>query len=299
MKLFIIGNGFDKDHELPTGYDSFKNYLIEHYGKSDYLPYPEITQMPNGEEISNLKIDANIFFRLIENIGNDEYWGEFEEDLGSINYGELIDLSWNDDDNDIFRQINNNEDLARDYSKSFDNFPSLFSEWISNVKYDKSIQKIKYKKLFSNNDLYLTFNYTTLLEDIYDIKSSQICHIHGKVGNRLIFGHNNSSNFNSNGIMYGNSDIIFNIMHKKLFKDTSKCVSNNFRFLDKISQVDEIFILGWRMSTVDENYANLLKEKLANKKIVIHFTKYAEDNNEIVNYLEKINGLNYKLGKSI
>lgn len=188
MKLFIVGNGFDKEHELLTEYDLFKNYLIEHYGKIDYLPYPEITQMPNGEEISNLKIDANIFFKLIENIGNDEYWGEFEEDLGSINYDELIDLSWNDDDNDIFRQINNNEDLAMDYSKSFDNFLSLFSKGILNIKYDKNIQKIKHKKLFSNNDLYLTFNYTTLLEDVYDIKSSQICHIHGKIENRLVFG---------------------------------------------------------------------------------------------------------------
>lgn len=98
--------------------------------------------------------------------------------------------------------------------------------------------------------------------------------------------------------MYGNSDIIFNIMHKKLFKDTSKCISNNISFFDKISQVDEIFVLGWRMSSVDENYVNLLKEKLG-KKIVIHFTKYVEDNNEIVNYLEKINGLNYILGKII
>ena len=54
-------------------------------------------------------------------------------------------------------------------------------------------------------------------------------------------------------------------MHKKLFKDTSKCISNNISFLVKISQVDEIFILGWRMSAVDENYVNLLKEKLGKK----------------------------------
>ena len=30
MKLFIIGNGFDRNHGCETGYDSFKKYLQTH-----------------------------------------------------------------------------------------------------------------------------------------------------------------------------------------------------------------------------------------------------------------------------
>lgn len=29
MNLFIIGNGFDLAHNLPTRYEDFKNYLFE------------------------------------------------------------------------------------------------------------------------------------------------------------------------------------------------------------------------------------------------------------------------------
>ena len=31
MKLYIIGNGFDRAHHLPTRYWDFRTYLAQHY----------------------------------------------------------------------------------------------------------------------------------------------------------------------------------------------------------------------------------------------------------------------------
>lgn len=299
MRLFIVGNGFDKDHGLPTGYDSFRKYLLDNYGRCDYLPDPCITQLPDGGEASDLKTDANIFFRLIEDIESNSKWGQFESDLGWINYNELVDLSWNDDDDEIYHQIYNNEDKARDYSKSFDNFTVLFTNWINSIEYNKSICKEKYSDLFSNNDLYLTFNYTTILEDVYNIEEKNICHIHGKVGETLIFGHSNENDACDESIMYGDSDIIFNTMHKKLFKDTNECIRENYNFLDSISKVDEIYFLGWSMSEVDNTYIELLINKLKNKNVLIHFTKYDYEKDNINDYLKKLNGLDFTLGDNV
>ena len=32
--LFIIGNGFDRGHDMPTSYNNFKDWLIEMYPES-------------------------------------------------------------------------------------------------------------------------------------------------------------------------------------------------------------------------------------------------------------------------
>lgn len=49
--------------------------------------------MPDGETVSDLKTDANILHRPIEDIGTNQNWSQFEENLGMINYRGLIDLS--------------------------------------------------------------------------------------------------------------------------------------------------------------------------------------------------------------
>lgn len=132
-----------------------------------YLPNPSVSMLSDGGYDSDENTDANMLFWLIENIDCDD-WGNFEEDLGEFNFEEFVDLS-NNDSEKPFHQIYNNEDNARDYCIVFKRFPELFVNWISTVKLKKSIAKDKYKLLFGDRDLFLTFNYTSVLEDVYDI----------------------------------------------------------------------------------------------------------------------------------
>ncbi len=50
-RLFIIGNGFDRAHNLPTSYWDFRKYIMTRYpdAESHYF-IPECTLMPKGNE---------------------------------------------------------------------------------------------------------------------------------------------------------------------------------------------------------------------------------------------------------
>ncbi len=78
MRLYIIGNGFDIRHGLPTGYKHFKSYVA----KNDQELYDSIEEyIPAGDE-----------------------WNELESALGEIDYelilqnSEMFLASYNTDD---------------------------------------------------------------------------------------------------------------------------------------------------------------------------------------------------------
>ena len=52
-KLFIIGNGFDSAHKMPTSYEEFRKYIIGEYELSEHedeIPeIPDSSLMPDGE----------------------------------------------------------------------------------------------------------------------------------------------------------------------------------------------------------------------------------------------------------
>ena len=300
MNLFIIGNGFDRGfgHNLPTSYGHFKKHLLDKYGAVDYLPLPPVGTAPDGGVYSNREDDAHILYKLIEDVDCNGEWKDFENDLGYISYESMVDLTPNDDDNP-WHQAYNNEDSARDYSISLANIPSLFAEWIGTIDWQKTAPNENLKRLFDEGGLFLVFNYTTVLENVYGIEENRICHIHGKIGEKLIFGHANDDREFSDNLMLGEADIIFSEMHRSLRKDTATCIQENIDFLNRISETEEIYILGWSMGDSDKEYIELLKEKLKGKKVVIHFTNYDKTHDNIPAFMDKLEGLDYEVGEYI
>ncbi|MCQ4672657.1 bacteriophage abortive infection AbiH family protein [Lactonifactor longoviformis] len=48
-KLFIIGNGFDSAHKMPSSYEKFRKYIISDYELSEHEEgIPEIPDIPNA-----------------------------------------------------------------------------------------------------------------------------------------------------------------------------------------------------------------------------------------------------------
>lgn len=49
--------------------------------------------------------------------------------------------------------------------------------------------------MVTNDNIYLSFNYTNTLEKLYGVRKNNICYIHGdaSINNQLIFGHRNDS----------------------------------------------------------------------------------------------------------
>lgn len=164
-KLYIIGNGFDLAHGMPTKFDpDFKNIAC----KNELYDFWEMYT-----------------------IYGDEIWSDFENllahpdfnNLEEIFYGYEPDyLSDRESDRDgIILQAEVNGNLQYELEMFADNA-------------EKSLNEVdikpEVKKIVSLSGLYITFNYTHTLEKIYQIPESQILHIHGEVGkNNLVLGY--------------------------------------------------------------------------------------------------------------
>lgn len=156
-RLFIIGNGFDLAHNLPTNFDpDFKNIARE--------------------------FEQDNFWDLYQTRKND-IWSDFENLLGCPNFNTLEEifygygpdyLSDRESDRDgIIYQVELNGKLQ----DALYEFAYKAEDSLCNIQANDFIERI-----LDLDGYYITFNYTHTLEDIYDIPWEQILHIHGEVG---------------------------------------------------------------------------------------------------------------------
>ena len=156
-KLFIIGNGFDLAHNLPTRFN------------------------PDFKNIAR-KYEPDHFWDLYQSSEND-IWLDFENLLGYPDFNtleEIFDayapdyLSERESDRDgIIYQVELNGNLQ----DALDEFADEADGFLRNIKANDLIEQI-----LDSDGYYISFNYTHTLEDIYDIPREQILHIHGEVG---------------------------------------------------------------------------------------------------------------------
>lgn len=60
----------------------------------------------------------------------------------------------------------------------------------SEVELNMKSPKLKFKKMFTKEDLFISFNYTHTLEKIYKVDYKNILHVHGEVGkSNLLLGY--------------------------------------------------------------------------------------------------------------
>lgn len=164
-KCYIIGNGFDLAHNLPTRFDpDFKN-IARRYEQND-------------------------FWDLYQSRKND-IWSDFENLLGCPNFNNLEEifdgyepdyLSDRESDRDgIIYQA----ELSGRLKEALYDFANNAEEALVNI------DKIEYfEQILALDGYYISFNYTHTLEDIYGIPGEKILHIHGEVGkNNLELGY--------------------------------------------------------------------------------------------------------------
>ena len=173
MILYILGNGFDIAHGLPTSYKYFDQFMErEHPYKKEY--YEKNYEDP------------------------DKLWSDFENQLTKIDFNYLLEGI-----SDSMRELGENPPIDCGegswlYDEIFKGMPSAdglkdyFAKWCATIE----ITGKTCVRLFelTNRDIYLNFNYTSVLEDIYKIKESRILHIHGyvragEVRDNIIVGH--------------------------------------------------------------------------------------------------------------
>ena len=286
--LFIIGNGFDLGHRLPTSYDDFKQWLIEEYPSSQEIEkfiIADPTLMPDGDSIiSDEDLASFLVYCINEAAGGN--WENFEEELGKIEwelfFDDIEDVLDKDGDVNPWRTAYIKQDLTSTLYSNSKGFSGMFSQWIETISYPEDITKNSFiSDNMKESSIFLTFNYTKTLEDIYGIAPDQICHIHGTQGGDIIIGHGLEKvtripDVDSNGeYVY---DSVYPIgmegldeIEDLLRKPTQEINETTPLFEDlKTYQIESIFSWGFSFSQVDLAYIKEICKVIDTQNITWH-----------------------------
>lgn len=174
ISLFIIGNGFDLMHGVPSSYYNFRDSISK----------------------SN-----RVRFTLETFIHVEDVWGDFESSLAYLDRESMLGVAdmWFED----FGVLDEDDDdfSAADYFAAqeaattpiyvlMEELPKRFRKWIQSLKYNGKVKPLD--GLINKNIRYINFNYTEFLESIYGVDKENILYIHGDRRDKksqLVLGH--------------------------------------------------------------------------------------------------------------
>lgn len=283
-KLFIIGNGFDMAHGLPTSYNDFREYLIKEYPDADeyHTMAPGCRLGHHGEEVYDNDEVAGYLLNLISR-ANGEDWRDLESSLGQLDFDDDFDDLPEQLDRDgevnYFHGAYLNEDLASQLEGCVPMILNYFSDWINTVDLNIAKPKPAFCKLIDKDkDLFLNFNYTKTLEKVY--KARNVCHIHGVQGGELMLGHGEEDD------LYGEDKFSRHIgsedglerIHRILRKDTQRAINLHSGFFKNIGvqNIEEIYSYGFSFSNVDLVYLEEIFKYIKTENVTWYIHKYNE-----------------------
>jgi len=265
-QLYIIGNGFDIHHDIPSRYSNYLDWLEEN--------------------------DAELIERLrnFYDVDDKEWWNQFEMELGYPNMAEYIDEIAFENQPDFGSDDFHDSDYHAGQFAAEDEIGSLvadikgtFTNWVESLPAPNSDKRIVLDK---DESFFINFNYTDTLQKLYNVKSTDILFIHGNVsyGTDLVIGHNRQYEELENEFApelpeppddlsaedlaewydeNGNSgedyihqtvrDEVVAQIHR-LKKDTAKIIKENKRFFNALKDVQTIYVYGLSFSPVDLPY---------------------------------------------
>lgn len=260
--LYIIGNGFDIYHKIPSQYKDYRNWLKVYH--------PDV---------------LSLISEYFEHLGSEEEWNSFERNLGEKDIYEyakdMARESWPDFSKEEFRD--------RDYHASEINTEietenicqqiiATFEEWVNSLPKGCACKKIKIQR---DDSFFINFNYTLTLEELYRIPSDQILHIHGEQGkDNYILGHGKSYQdflddadasipeapdnlnpeeysdwYSEQSDMFVDQAICATARQlANMQKDVTNIIDKNTNVFDRFKDVQEIFIFGFSFSDIDKPY---------------------------------------------
>ena len=263
-RLFIIGNGFDRAHNLPTRYIDYRNFL------------------KNSSENDRFCMQMENTYGIRE---DDEYWwSDFETNLGEgsnfeIEFEAMANSAVDDMVTDEGEEMYDIEETLRYHFEPYYNFMNKLNgtvlEWVESI----DITKVKsiFHKLENKENYFFTFNYTQVLEKVYDIPGDRICHVHGSAQEgRVIMGHGNlnsiekyrkeaeekSKKLDKNGAEISNGIYEFYLAS---FKNTESIIEWNRTEMKKYYGIEEVHVFGHSLGKVDMPYYQEIKKCISNK----------------------------------
>lgn len=256
--LYIVGNGFDLMHRVPSSYYYFRDSL----GKKNRLRDTIETAL-TAEDI----------------------WADFENALGSLNLDLMagrhtVDM-WLDDfgfyeDGGAAEFNMAVEAAAAPVSSLVEKLQPAFHRWVNSLKIGTDDKPLA--DLIHPDGKVLNFNYTEFVETLYGVHD--ICYIHGsrKKKEKLILGHRPGASgvFHEKkkkarsyrqavtGVAQDNVFDLIGQYDEELTKNSQEIIRNHQAFFEELKGIQQIVVIGHSISRVDWDYFAEVKNKTGN-----------------------------------
>lgn len=165
-----------------------------------------------------------------------------------------------------------------------------FSSWVRNLIIPKEKTYKKIKLSIDCDSLFLTFNYTSTLETLYNVDKSHILHIHGdahSIRDELILGHGwrreergswndvpNPENLDTR-VMQGNDMI--DQYFDTTFKNYEDIIEQNKAFFSGLFTVRTICVLGHSLADIDMPYLEEIVSQIKIQDVAWNVSYYGQE----------------------
>lgn len=253
-KLYVIGNGFDLWHGIPSQFRQFKQYVKE--------------------------VDSAIFRDVEDYLPTEDNWSDLESGLAAMDVDSLIDNlghhmtgygadDWSDASHHDF-QYEVNEVVGR----LSHGLQRQFGEWIRQLPIPTPLTASKRLAFVDPNAVFLNFNYTSTLSTLYGVPSSQVLFIHGCAAvpdDKLILGHawrpqdrkslNDRPDIEDVDPRLAEGNDIIDRYFGETFKRSDDLIVRHQGFFDSLTEIEQVVVLGHSLSPVDAAYFKALRDR--------------------------------------
>lgn len=265
MKLYVIGNGFDLAHGMETSYGKYLSYV---------------------KQKSN---DNNKWSDILDYYPEDhKFWSDAERYICKIEREPFLALK-------KYFGVCLLEELLIKIRDSFESF-------IINAEQKIDLLPTIFK--LDSNAFFLTFNYTSVLEELYKIDANRIIHLHNTTGdavlrqfykldaNELVLGHGPQPTdyfFWSDSQVGSDKDYIQ--FRNKTQKNTQEIIRKNglWEILAKLQKhITEVVFFGFSFAPADKdciNTINMFISPQRAKYIVYYHIEDGETDNDAIERL--------------
>lgn len=284
-RFYLIGNGFDLHHHLPTRYSDYKQFVKEI--DSDLVEKIDSVLHELGYGCKEIDLWSSL----------EEYLGDFTDSEYEQHFDDALDSSETDmdragyyDDPKFFA-----DEKANELKNERIGVRKYLKEWIESIRVEDVVRDPFL--LLSKKAFYLNFNYTKTLECIYGIDSSKLLYIHVK-NNGYILGHNRERNLpfpNPDGhIVYpdGEEELDDDIRHVQVkeslneayndifneyYKNSEQLIKDNTTFFKNIEDAELIYIMGLSLGKEDQVYLEYISNHAKKcKKIIVYVREHTD-----------------------
>ncbi|MEG6835135.1 bacteriophage abortive infection AbiH family protein [Pseudomonas aeruginosa] len=252
--LYVVGNGFDLWHGIPSGLGQFKEYVLAidrdiHREVEDYLPAGDDWC---DLELALAELDADM---LVDNLGH--FMGAYGAE------------DWSDSGHHDFQYEVGN--VVERLSKGL---RTRFAEWIRDLPIPTHDTAPRRLATLDPQALFLTFNYTSTLDTLYGIDLARVLHIHGRsdaADDELVLGHawnpqsrpslNDRPDIEEIDTRVAEANDIIDDYFSATFKRSEELIAQHRTFFQALGAIQKVVVLGHSLSPVDAIYFQALLQQ--------------------------------------